>query len=90
MTELPKRIGWVGLGLMGLPMATNLLKKTDADTQFFVYDLIQESIDKLVKYGNGRVKACTSSKEVADQSVCLSIYSFVHSSNPSTSLNFVY
>ncbi|KAI7345254.1 hypothetical protein KC354_g14833 [Hortaea werneckii] len=38
MAALPKNIGWIGLGLMGLPMARNLLKKMDEDTQFFVFD----------------------------------------------------
>lgn len=69
MAPLPKRIGWVGLGLMGLPMATNLLNKTDNDTQIFVYDVVQDAIDKLVEKGQSRVKACSSSKEVADKSV---------------------
>jgi len=70
MAELPKKVGWVGLGLMGYPMAGNLLKKMSDDTEFYVYDVVQESIDKFVKEGNGRVHACTSSKEVADKSVC--------------------
>lgn len=69
MATLPKRIGWVGLGLMGLPMATNLLNKTDNETQIFVYDVVQDAIDKLVEKGQGRVKACSSSKEVAGKSV---------------------
>ena len=68
--SLPKNIGWVGLGLMGLPMAINLLKKTDEQTTFYVYDVVKESIDKFVEEGRGRVNACASSKEVADKSVC--------------------
>lgn len=70
MATLPKNIGWIGLGLMGLPMARNLLKKMDDDTQFFVFDVVQESIDTFVADGNGRVHACGSSREVADKSVC--------------------
>ena len=70
MATLPKNIGWIGLGLMGFPMASNLLKKTSEDTQLYVYDVVQDSIDKLVKQGNGRVHACGSSKEVTDKSVC--------------------
>ncbi|KAI7499638.1 hypothetical protein KC367_g4343 [Hortaea werneckii] len=68
MAALPKNIGWIGLGLMGLPMARNLLKKMDDDTQFFVFDVVQESIDTFVADGNGRVHACSSSREVADKS----------------------
>ncbi|KAI6906721.1 hypothetical protein KC318_g5723 [Hortaea werneckii] len=68
MAALPKHIGWIGLGLMGLPMARNLLKKMDEDTQFFVFDVVQESIDAFVADGKGRVHACSSSREVADKS----------------------
>lgn len=69
MAALPTKIGWVGLGIMGLPMARNLLTKTGSDTQLFVYDVVQDSIDTLVNEGQGRVHACGSSKEVADKSV---------------------
>ena len=68
--DLPKNIGWVGLGLMGLPMATNLLKKMDAETKFYVFDVMKESVETFVNRGEGRVEACGSSKEVADKSVC--------------------
>lgn len=69
MAEFPKAIGWVGLGLMGYPMIGNLLKKLSSDTQFHVYDVMPESIEKIVKDGAGRVHACATSREVADQSV---------------------
>ena len=70
MAELPKTIGWVGLGAMGFPMAANLVKKLSNDTHFFVYDVVQDFVDRFVKEDQGRVKACTSAKEVADKSVC--------------------
>ena len=70
MADLPKNIGWIGLGIMGFPMVNNLLDKMESDTQFYVYDVVQESIDKFVQDGNGRVHACSSSKGVADKSVC--------------------
>jgi UDP-N-acetyl-D-mannosaminuronate dehydrogenase len=69
VVNLPQNIGWIGLGLMGLPMATNLLKKMDKDTTFYVFDVVEESVKKLVEAGEGRVKACESSKEVTDKSV---------------------
>ncbi|KAK1028204.1 hypothetical protein LTR33_017377, partial [Friedmanniomyces endolithicus] len=68
MADLPKNIGWIGLGAMGYPMATNLLKKMSEDTQFYVYDVVQDSVDRFVKDGAGRVHACASSKEVTDKS----------------------
>ena len=67
---LPKNIGWIGLGLMGLPMAANLLKKMGDDTKFYVYDVVKDSVEKFVEQGKGQVKECASSKEVADKSVC--------------------
>ncbi|KAH9815738.1 NAD binding 2-domain-containing protein [Teratosphaeria destructans] len=69
MTDLPKSIGWVGLGSMGYPMATNLLHKTGDEMHLYVYDVVQESIDKFVHDGKGRAHACSSSKEVADEAV---------------------
>jgi hypothetical protein len=69
MVTLPENVGWIGLGIMGMPMVRNLLAKMKDDTQFYVYDVVQESIDQLVRDGQGRVHACSSSKEVADNSV---------------------
>ncbi|EME47103.1 hypothetical protein DOTSEDRAFT_165886 [Dothistroma septosporum NZE10] len=68
MAALPKHIGWIGLGLMGYPMATNLIKKTNQHTHFYVYDVVRESVDKFVKEGGDSVHACQSSREVADKS----------------------
>jgi 3-hydroxyisobutyrate dehydrogenase len=70
MATLPKKIGWIGLGIMGLPMVRNMLAKMESNTQFYVYDVIQKSIDEFVQDGQGQVHACSSSKEVADNSVC--------------------
>lgn len=69
--DLPKNVGWIGLGVMGIPMATNLLKKMSSETTFFVYDVVQKNIDDFVnsEHAKGRVTACGSSKEVADKSV---------------------
>jgi 2-hydroxy-3-oxopropionate reductase len=57
-----KKIGFIGLGIMGCPMAKNLLKK---GYQLTVYDIVSEKVDELVKAG---VKAGTSSKDVAEKS----------------------
>lgn len=69
MADLPKSIGWIGLGLMGNPMIRNLLTKMASETKFFVHDVVRESVDKLAEEGKGRVHACESSIEVADKSV---------------------
>ena len=69
MVDLPGNVGWIGLGIMGMPMVRNLLAKMKDHTQFYVYDVVQGSIDNLVQDGQGRVHACSSSKDVADHSV---------------------
>jgi 2-hydroxy-3-oxopropionate reductase len=57
-----KKIGFIGLGIMGCPMAKNLLKKGYSLT---VYDIVPEKIEELVAAG---AKAGSSSKDVAEKS----------------------
>src|SRR4030042_4026501 len=57
-----KKIGFIGLGIMGKPMAMNLLKAGYALT---VYDIVPERVKEVVAAG---AKAGASSKEVAQQS----------------------
>jgi 3-hydroxyisobutyrate dehydrogenase len=56
------RIGFIGLGLMGKPMARNLMKKGYAVT---VYNRSKKSVDELAKEG---AKIGSSPKEVATNS----------------------
>lgn len=55
------RIGYIGLGTMGGPMASNLAR---AGCDITVYDLEQAKIDRVVAYG---AKAATHGKDVAAQ-----------------------
>ena len=57
-----KKIGFIGLGIMGNPMAGNLLKKGYSLT---VYDIVPAKIDEAVAAG---AKAGSSSKDVAEKS----------------------
>jgi len=57
-----KKIGFIGLGIMGKPMAMNLLK---AGYSLTVYDILPEKIKEVVEAG---AKAGSSSKEVAQKS----------------------
>ena len=57
-----KKIGFIGLGIMGCPMAKNLLKKGYSLT---VYDIVSEKVDELVEAG---AKAGSSNKDVAEKS----------------------
>jgi 2-hydroxy-3-oxopropionate reductase len=56
---MKKKIGFIGLGIMGKPMAKNLLK---AEFSIVAYDLNKDAVEDLVKAG---ALAARSSKEVA-------------------------
>ncbi len=57
-----KKIGFIGLGIMGKPMARNLLK---AGYPLTVYDIVPDKAEEVVEAG---AKAGSSSKEVAEKS----------------------
>jgi len=49
------KIGFIGLGVMGKPMAKNLLK---AGHQLVVYDIVKEKVDDLVQAGAEPAESC--------------------------------
>lgn len=55
------KIGFIGLGIMGKPMAKNLIK---AGHELVVFDVIKENIEAMTAEG---AKAAASSKEVAEE-----------------------
>jgi len=57
-----KKIGFIGLGIMGKPMAKNLLK---AGYHLTVYDIVPDKAEDVVEAG---AKASSSSKDVAEKS----------------------
>jgi 2-hydroxy-3-oxopropionate reductase len=57
-----KKIGFIGLGIMGKPMALNLLK---AGYELTVYDVVPERVEELVKAG---ARHGSSSQDVAARS----------------------
>jgi 2-hydroxy-3-oxopropionate reductase len=57
-----KKIGFIGLGIMGKPMAQNLIK---AGYELTVYDIVAERMDELIKAGAHRG---SSGKDVAARS----------------------
>jgi 3-hydroxyisobutyrate dehydrogenase len=56
------KIGFIGLGNMGGPMASNLLK---AGHELFIFDLMEASIKKLVDQSPGKAKAFSAPQEIA-------------------------
>lgn len=70
MASLSKDIGFIGLGIMGLPMATNLASKMAGSSKLFVYDISSETSRRLQDdLASGRVHICQSSQEVAEKAV---------------------
>ena len=61
------KIGFVGLGIMGLPMAKNLIK---AGHELTVYDLGQDRIDALVKEGAKAPAAIGSRRRISMHADC--------------------
>ncbi|EHS58495.1 2-hydroxy-3-oxopropionate reductase [Paenibacillus sp. Aloe-11] len=59
---MTKKIGFIGLGIMGRPMSLNLMK---ADYELTVFDINQEAVAALVASG---AYAAASPKEVAERS----------------------
>jgi len=57
-----KKIGFIGVGIMGKPMAKNLI---DAGYDMIVYDIIEKALNEIVEYGADRG---TSPKNVAENS----------------------
>jgi 3-hydroxyisobutyrate dehydrogenase len=64
------KIGFIGLGLMGLPMVNNLIKNTPDTTTFFVYDVVEDTVKKFCDEHSTRAKAMKSSRDVAEEAVC--------------------
>jgi 2-hydroxy-3-oxopropionate reductase len=62
MKDNMKKIGFIGLGIMGKPMALNLVK---AGYELTVYDIVSERMEDLLKAGARRG---SSSKDVASRS----------------------
>jgi len=70
MADGISKIGFIGLGLMGLPMVQNLIKKTPETTKFFVYDVVEDTLKKFCDEHSTRATAMKSSREVAEAAVC--------------------
>lgn len=69
--DLPIAIGFIGLGLMGLPMARNLASKLSDGSEIYIYDISDKAMDSLTKDLNApaRIINCASPAEVASKAV---------------------
>lgn len=65
----PRVLGFIGLGVMGYPMALNLLKKVERGTKLHVYDVSRDVLRRLNDEFPELVSVCSSAREVAERSV---------------------
>ncbi|MBQ9418758.1 MAG: 2-hydroxy-3-oxopropionate reductase [Synergistaceae bacterium] len=56
------KIGFIGLGIMGKPMAKNLIK---AGHELIVYNRSKAPVEDVVAFGNGKAKAAEKAADVA-------------------------
>ena len=65
-----KSIGFIGLGLMGVPMVENVIKKTNSNVRIYVNDVVEDPVKYLCDQYPDRVEKCETAKNIADKSVC--------------------
>ena len=58
-----KKLGFIGIGIMGKPMAKNLI---DAGYPLVVYDINHKALEEMVDYN---AKSASSCKEVVSQGI---------------------
>ena len=66
--ESVETIGFIGLGVMGYPMASLLAQKLPPDTRLFVFDVAQTQLKKIKSEHPDRIMVAESSKEVTESS----------------------
>ena len=64
-----KKLGFIGLGAMGMPMATHLANKLPSASQIWVYDVVEKVVDDMCAKFPGRIVKGRSAREVAENSV---------------------
>lgn len=68
----PKKVGFIGLGVMGYPMVQNLATKLPQSTHIYVFDVATQVMENLITEYPGKITACQSSKEITSKCVCWS------------------
>lgn len=73
----PTKFGWIGLGAMGCPMATQLLKKLPVASELHIFDINPTVVQHFARENDsyGMVQIAANAKQVAEKSVsCEEIY----------------
>ncbi|KAM0185128.1 hypothetical protein ACHAPI_012278 [Fusarium lateritium] len=63
------KLGFIGLGAMGLPMASNLISKATQGSTLYIYDISEESTKYLAGKHRGSVEICSSARDVAQNAL---------------------
>lgn len=72
-TMSPRELGFIGLGVMGYPMALNLLKKLEDGARLHVYDVDDHALRKFEEEAPTKVHVCSNAAEVAESSVNITL-----------------
>ena len=64
--ESMRAIGFIGLGVMGYPMASLLAQKLPSETRLFVFDVAEAQLERIDSEHPDRVTVSKSSKQVTD------------------------
>lgn len=65
----PRELGFIGLGVMGYPMALNLLNRLETGSRLHVYDVSSQVLDEFKQEAPNLVSICSSARDVAERSV---------------------
>ncbi|KAJ5923050.1 hypothetical protein N7516_010753 [Penicillium verrucosum] len=64
----PRELGFIGLGVMGYPMALNLLNRLETGSSLHVYDVSSQVLDEFKQEAPNLVSICSSARDVAERS----------------------
>ncbi|KAK7045562.1 hypothetical protein VNI00_007394 [Paramarasmius palmivorus] len=71
--SFPKRYGWIGLGAMGYPMATQLCQRLPPSSSLVIHDIDQDVLHRFKQENLGSIPVTTAAnaKEVTENSDCV-------------------
>lgn len=67
--EGQQKLGFVGLGAMGMPMASNLISKSPEGSTLYIYDISETAMKSFAEKHNRSVVVCGSPREVSQKAV---------------------
>lgn len=69
--DKPMKLGFIGLGAMGYPMASQLISKSPKGSILHVYDVSENALQSFLNSHNkGSIVLCGSPREISTKAVC--------------------